>query len=70
MIREVEIDGETVLEVDTVEEFEEASRRGMAIIASEAVRREWGTPDEQENVGTTDEIREAAKDAYKPGLGS
>ena len=58
MIREVEIDGEKILEVDSVEEF------------FEAVRREWGFPDEQEDVGTTDEIREAAKDAYKPGFGA
>ena len=60
MIREVEMDGEKVLEVDTVEEFDEASRRGMAIIAPEAVLREFGTPEE---------IRDAQKDTYNPGLG-
>ena len=48
MIREVEIDGEKVLEVDSVEEF------------SKAVRREWGFPDEQEDIDTPEEIREAA----------
>ena len=69
MIREVEMDGEKVLEVDTVEEFEEAASRGMAIIAPEAVRREFGTPDEQEDVGTPEEIREAQKDPYSLGLG-
>ena len=69
IIREVEIDGEKVLEVDSVEEFSGAVRRGMPIIAPEAVRREFGTPDEQEDVGTTEEIRDAQKDTYNPGLG-
>ena len=69
MIREVEMDGEKVLAVDSVEEFSEAVRRGRLIIAPEAVRREFGTPDEQEDVGTADEIREAAKDVYEPGFG-
>ena len=70
MIREVEIDGEKVLEVDSVEEFSKAVRRGLPIIAPEAVRRAWGSPDEQEDVGTTADIREAEKDAYKPGFGA
>ena len=69
MIREVTVDNENMLEVDTVQEFDEAVRRGLPIIASEAVRHEWGAPDEQEDVGTTSDIREAAKDAYKPILG-
>ena len=60
MICEVEIDGEKVLAVDSVEEFEEAASRGMAIIAPEAIRREFGTPEE---------IRDAQKDTYNPGLG-
>lgn len=62
MIEEKEVDGEKVLQVDTVEDFGKAFKRRLPIEAPEDVRRAWGTPDQQEDVGTLEDIIAAAHD--------
>ena len=52
--------GEKCLEVDTVEDFDKALNSGLPVLASQAIREQYGVPDENDAVETRDEVIDAA----------
>ena len=74
MIQKKEENGEKYLEVETgpgedpndlIRDFREALKRGLPIRAPENVAREFGFPDEQEDVGSTEDVIAAGRDPYE-----
>ena len=74
MIQKQEEGGEKYLEVETgpgedqkdlIKDFRKAFRRGLPIRAPAEVAREFGFPDEQEDVGSTADVIAAGRDPYE-----
>ena len=74
MIQQQEEGGEKYLEVETgpgedprelIKDFRKAFRRGLPIRAPAEVAREFGFPEEQEDVGSTEDVIVAGRDPYE-----
>ena len=59
MIREIKVDGEDALEVDSAEELGRALMSGLPVVAPQKAHDDYGLPADEENTDSLEAVRGA-----------